>query len=91
MAGSWVVDIEVTDLAQRKIRATGTRTDGLDIRTFTLEGIVDPADKPGSVVKIADGLWSAYQAKVTEEAGKSALIATGEAAVASNLDAREAP
>lgn len=86
---SWTVTIEATNLAQKRVRVTGVRTDGLDVRTYTVEGQVDIADLPTSRQKIVDRLYGAYQEDAARDSQIATLLTGWEAALESDLNALE--
>ena len=89
MAATWTTNFEALDVATRSVRATGTRTDGADVRTYTAEGTVDPADRAASLARVINALWDAFQADQAQRTARAALIAGAETAVSNALNAKE--
>jgi hypothetical protein len=88
---TWAVEIEVLNLADKRLRVTATRTDGADIRTYTAEATVDTGDLPGSRDRVVNALWDAHATVVATETAQNALLVGWEAAVATALNVKETP
>ena len=92
----WKVDISVTNLAERRIRATATRTEGvepdIEVRSYSLEmqvplGITFDQTSTGLCTKF----WDLYQAQLDEEDTVAAFLGTIAAETATKLDAKGTP
>lgn len=92
MAVTWEVKIDVLNLAEKRVRVTATRTENGDVFSYSLETHVDTASKPLAEIRamIGDMTWAEYQAKATKEAAVATLLEGWEAALESDLMAKEA-
>ena len=89
---TWTFDIEVANLPSKQANVKGIRTDGVDIREFTLNRVsVDTHDKPLEQIRqeVGVAIWAAYQADIVERANIAALLAGWEAALATDLNGME--
>ena len=92
MAATWTVKIDVTDVARKLVTVTGTRTDGIGVRIYSLAGVsVDTHDAVLATIKtkVVDALYGQYTADVAKAAAITALVAGWETAVKAALDAKE--
>ena len=93
MAATWECAITVVDLDNRVINLTARRTDGEDVRTFSLSGISYMAtagrDLPAIRAELAAVLHGMYAKQAAIEAS-SAAIATHQAMMDAALNALEA-
>ena len=93
MAAIWTVKIDVTNVAEKTMTVTATRTDGLDVRVYTLAGLsYNPtpgrnlAAIRGEIVNVLYAMYAKQLALTTE----SAAIAVNEGLMATALNAKEA-
>ena len=88
MAATWKVEITVRDWAARTAMVTGTRTDGLDVRTYTIE---TRAGSPAASEKqrIYGDLRALYLADKANQDRIAAAIGTWSADIAGLLNAAE--
>lgn len=86
----WEVTIVVTSLAERRIRATATRTEGAFVRTYTLATIVPQGPTAEQIATgLANQIWELYQAELTKETNEAAVVAQVAGLAATKLDAKE--
>ena len=86
---SWQVTINVTDRAEKRVRITGVRTDGEDVRTYSVWGQVDAEDLQASLRKALDALFASHTAAVADEEANASLISGWEATAVTYLDGLE--
>ena len=86
---TWDVQIEVTDRADRRIRVTGTRTDGEDVRTYTASAQVDTDNLQASLRKVMDTIFASHEAAIAEEAANATLVSGWEDAATAYLNGLE--
>lgn len=98
MSVNWKVEITMTDLATRRIRATATRTvtslilgTVTEVRNYSLEGTFDTQTK--TLKELQDHLlevfWGLYQKEVNREAQIALLVGPTETTLAAALKAKE--
>lgn len=96
MPVTWTVQLTVTNLAERRVRLTATRTDTdqtpEEVRTYTADGIYDTVNKTPQelLLEYTDLFWAKYEADVAAEINHADLIIGAENALANALDAKEA-
>lgn len=89
---NWTVAIEVASLSSKLANVTATRTDGEEVRQFTLPNLnVDTHDRPVAAIRaeVVAKLWADYQAALADEAKVVAMLEGWEAALVSDLNERE--
>ena len=86
---TWATVIKVTNLQAKRISVTATRTDGEDVWTKTVNGVVDPDSLATTRDQINGTIWNAWQEYIGEQASNAALLANYEAALAADLNTRE--
>ena len=86
---TWAVSIEVQDRTEKRIRVTGVRTDGEDVRTYSAAGQVDVANLQASLRSVMDTLFASHTAAVAAEAADATLISGWEDTAATYLDGLE--
>ena len=88
---TWATTITVKDLHNKIISVTGVRTDGEDVRTYTLSGNIDMTGRTLVSLRdeIVDRLWKIYQADIDKETNIATLISGYENALNTALDALE--
>ena len=92
MAATWTCKIDVRDTANRIVSVTGTRTNGADVRVYTLPKVsVDTNEGTLAAIrlKVVNDLNGMYAADVAAKAQAAAVTAGWEAAVAADLNAKE--
>lgn len=92
MTATWIVKIEVANLACKLANVTGVRTNGADVRTYTLQGVsVDLHDKPLATIKtqVTNALYAMYTADVAQVSAITTLLSGWEAALATALNGKE--
>ena len=89
MAATWEVSIMVTNIAERRIRVTGVRIDGEDVRTYSAQGQVDTNNLQDSLRAIMDTLFIKHTATINEETTKAALISGWEETATTYLEGLE--
>lgn len=92
MAATWTVKIEVTNIDSKLCNVVGTRTNGTDIRVYTLSGVsVDTHDTSLANIKtrVVDTLYGMYSADIATTAKIAAMIAGWESALITALNAKE--
>jgi hypothetical protein len=93
MAVNWETQIVVTNREQKRVRITGIRTDDSveppDVRTYSVDGQVDPADLQASLRKIVDCVFAAHTAAVASEQANAALVEGWEDSAAAYLNSLE--
>lgn len=94
MALTGTVNITVLDLATKRAKIVGTVIDDVaqtEITGEILDTVIDTADLAGERVRIIDILYAEYEAKKAKLDAIAALLATWEAALSSDLDAKVNP
>lgn len=86
---TWETEITIVSMAARRVRVVAVRTDGEDVRTYTVEGAVDTDDLAGSKQRIVDAIWDAYQAAKAKADAAADMLAGWQAALDVALVARE--
>ncbi len=87
---TWQLSIKVKDLAAKTFSATGTRTDGADVRTYTVTTRYDgPAGKPANVAALAAAIFGLYEEEVAAFASKAAFVDAFKGDVVTALDGME--
>jgi len=90
MAATWTVKIDVRSAATRWICVTGTRTDGLDVRIYSIDNLNVPATGLGAWLGgIAAQLRAMHDAAIAVGAANAGIVAAGETALADKLNAME--
>ncbi len=92
MAATWDVSIFVVDRDAKRINATGTRTDGEDVRTFGPLRAVFVSDNETLAefwARLIAQLHQSYLNEVASETADAELIDTAEADMATALNALE--
>lgn len=89
MAATWQITIQVTDLANKRIRVTGVRTDGTDVRSYWCASIVNLDDLAGSRAGILTALQSVHTAAMDKQSAADSLVADWEANLKTAMDAWE--
>ena len=94
MAATWTAEIDVLDLATKRIRVTATRTDDADPDNpfvHVTEGSTDTTVH--TLIQIRDMLVAqcvaAYEAHAAKQTAVAAVVATYEAALTAALNAEE--
>lgn len=94
---TWATTFTVVDLNNQVINVTATRTDGQDVRTFSLSGISymatpgrDLAAIRGELATTMHGMYAKEAAIEASIEASSAAIATHQALMATALNALEA-
>ena len=87
---TWEVTISVLDRPEKRVRVTGVRTDGEDVRTYSATGQVDTDNLQASLRAVMDTLFANYTAEAAAEAADATLISGWEATAATYLDGLEA-
>jgi len=94
MAVTWNVDLAVTDLAQRRISVTATRTDDTpepdDVRTYTAQVQIPETGALAALQAAMDFIFAKYEAEVAIEAQHAALLSNWESQAESYLGGLEA-
>lgn len=92
MAATWTYKVEVTDAANKVFTVTGTRTDGTDIRTYSLSGlsyVVTATQTLASIrATIVAVIFNMYLAQ-KDLTTATAAIASQEALLATATNAKE--
>ena len=87
---TWSVSIEVTDLAAKRLRIVGTRTDVDDVRTYSIQTRWDDTlTRAQNGVTFRDSIWGLYQAELARESSISTFIGAASTDLASALTALE--
>jgi len=89
---TWTVKINVVNLSAKQADVVGTRTDGVDIREYTLSRVsVDTHDKPLSQIRaeVVAKIYEKFQEDEVARAATVTLISGWEAALATDLNALE--
>ena len=88
MAATWEVEITPLNVARKEARIVATRTDGADVRTFTIRTalLASPAQKQD----VLNEVWGQFQRDETRRAAIEGFIGGLEAQAKANLEAREA-
>lgn len=90
---AWTVSIDVTDAAEKRYRATATRTDDVtnEVTTYSLAGQWDRTQVPKAqlVAQIRDMVWRRHEEAVAKAAVVASFVDTLETDLASALDALE--
>jgi len=89
MAGTWETTFTVTDLAKKRIHVTAIRTDGVDIRTYSINTQIDAEDIAGSKTKILEAFKSIYAEDVAKEDSHATLLPGWASQLDAALDAWE--
>ncbi len=92
MAATWTVKIDVTDRLRKLCNVTGTRTNGTDVRTYTLPGVsADTHDTPLATIRtqVINALYAMYQADVAAATDAAAMISGWESSLATGLNGKE--
>lgn len=96
MAAVWTIEFDVADLPNKLLNVTGTRTQDLDVRTYTLSGISGDTDDRLPAVILEDTkvqLQNAHLDAIARQAKQSqidALLGTWKTALENALNAEEA-
>ena len=93
MAATWDVKITVKALARKEVSVLATRTDGVDVRTYSIDSLLlDTTDRTLDQIRdgVASQLIAEYQAEVAKEASIASLLAGYEAALSGALNSLEA-
>lgn len=84
---AWTVKI---DLNGHGYRATGTRTVGEDVTSYSVTGALDgELTKYQQAVIVMNAIWDQHAAVVAKAASDAAKLGTIEADIAAALDAKE--
>lgn len=88
---TWGLEINVKDLAAGAFSATGTRTDGEDVKAYTVTTRYDSGQsKAQNVAALASAIFGLYETESTALSDKAAFIASFNGDVVTALDALEA-
>jgi hypothetical protein len=92
MAATWTVKVTVTEVAGKVMDVTATRTDGVDIRTYALNGLsyapTAGRDLAAIRAEIATVVYAMYKAQA-DLAVATTAIASQEALLLAALNAKE--
>ena len=88
MPATWTVDIRVTDLAERRIAVTGTRTDGEQVEAYHCETQVDLAHPAAAKQAIGAALMALHDEAVAKTVAE-AVVVEWETDIADGLNALE--
>ena len=84
----WSVKITVRDLARKEISLVATRTEGEDVRSYSItSAIIETAEQKSALL---DKIWSMYQDELSHESDVAEIIGQLEVQAETNLNAREA-
>ena len=87
MAVEWEFKFTVTDRATKRIRVTGTPSDGRG--PYSCDSQIDSDDLAKSKADVIDALWAQYRADVTNEQGDEELLAGWETDIKAALDGKK--
>jgi hypothetical protein len=87
MPATWEVKITPIDVARKSASITATRTDGEDVRVFSIMTalLTNPAQK----LEVLNDIWQQFQRDKTKRAAIEAYLGGIEATAKTNLEARE--
>jgi len=88
MAAIWTVDIQVTDLATKRVMVTGTRTDGAAVETHWIDTTVDVANVAGEGARVSERLYALHTAYAAKQAAEQ-VIRSWESGLVTLLNALE--
>jgi len=84
---TWEVKITPIDVERKMVSVVATRTDGLDVRTFSiLNGVIDTAEQK---LAIMEHIWGLYQASLAEDSKVATFLGDLEIQAKANLEGRE--
>ncbi len=87
---TWTLEITVKDLAAKTFSATGMRTDGEDVRTYTVTTRYDTGKtKQENVDELAADLFKLYEEEVAVLTNKAAFVDAFKGDVVTALDGLE--
>jgi hypothetical protein len=96
MAATWTIKIEIYDSHNSLVNVVGTRTNGTDIRTYTISGIhlvaqeKTTAETISSINKeMSDKLYSMYQEDIKKQNNAIELTKNWEAAITIAVNQKE--
>lgn len=92
MAATWSVVVTVTNLAEKRATIVGVRTDGEDVRTYTVNTFWDT--EGGQTFEefkaaVQAGVWSAFEKDQTKRDTVAAFVGDAESSIAAWLDQQE--
>ena len=87
---TWETQLTITNLAEKRIRVSATRTDGEDVDTYSFDTIIDPADIPGSKAATVAAVKRLRTEAVAEAEAHAAVLDGWSAQLDAALDAWEA-
>ena len=90
MAATWTAKLDWIDRATGRVRVVGVRTDGEDVRSYSIE-TKKPAELAAAdfVRECAKALWRLHLEAVAETAASVAAIDRTDAAIAAALNTKE--
>ena len=87
MSAIWKLDITPLDVSRKEARIVATRTDGEDVRTFTIITALLATAKQKS--KVIDDIWDQYVADAAGRDAIDAFVGTLETQGKASLEAKE--
>ena len=87
---TWAVEIRVTNVAEKRLSVVGTRTDGADVRSYTIDVKWDDSlTRQENGLVIRDCLRAGFDAEIAMETAYATIIGTLAVDLAGALDAQE--
>jgi hypothetical protein len=88
MAATWTIQITVIDWPTKHASVTGIRTDGADVRTYTIDTRVT-GTPAAEKLRITNDLWALYLADKALKDQIAAAIGSWQADIGTALNAKE--
>ena len=87
---TWAIDVQVVDVAEKRLSVTGTRTDGADVRSYTIDVKWDDSlTRQQNGVIMRNCLRAEFDTEIARETAYATIIGTLAADLAAALDAQE--
>lgn len=91
MSVNWITKITVTNLAEKRVKVSGTRVDGADVKTYSFDTVYNRSNETIGQFqnRLGSLLWQQHLAATAKQTASAALIGASEEAVTAGLNAQE--
>ena len=88
---TWQTSITVTNLAEKRVSISATRTDGADVTSYSAETIFDSGSETLAQFQTRLGtlMWQQHLAATSQQSTIDTLIGASESVISAGLDAQE--